>query len=167
MIVWEVRDTDGALLTTCFNEQDAVKFRDRFEARHKRSGLKIAKVFDAQEREKEPVKLTRRAPKGQAATPGQMAAVNKAISHVRVPKELPEDVSDAQPSMQPQTQRIGPSTFFVDGINDVVSHIRTLMVELDPEWNNPEENKIKKIEIVKKYQYTGNKPDKGWVVMVR
>ena len=58
VVVWQILDEKGGLVTTCFKERDAVRAKDRCEA--KGQVVHIEKIFDAHQKDRKPVVKQRR-----------------------------------------------------------------------------------------------------------
>lgn len=53
VVAWEIRDKDGGLVSTFFDERKALRAKERFEAQG--LSVKMEKVFDHHRKEREPV----------------------------------------------------------------------------------------------------------------
>ena len=54
-ILWEVRDSEGYLITTCFTEKQARQYRERCE-RKGIIGYRLTKIFEAEKKDREPTR---------------------------------------------------------------------------------------------------------------
>lgn len=53
VVAWQVLDKDGNLITTCFKEKDAIRYKERMES--KGETVRLDKIFDAHLKDRKPV----------------------------------------------------------------------------------------------------------------